>query len=224
MEMLITINPLPHPSTYANTNVEFFSSVPIPIQESDPHQDQIDIITSTDDVLPPSIKNDDLYEEEVDDVDDLRVDNFIQNSKHEFSEIVRNAIVKFECIDARVKFDVFFDENDDLSNFMFVIFDKVFSLLSAESEDTIFDPGSLPYTLISPKPFLHLHPDHPMCQCPKPTWHFPPFSLAILNSHGYKRNTSKWDILPEISVEKAQVMSKGPPRGSNRDYSLSING
>nr|GEY50115.1 hypothetical protein [Tanacetum cinerariifolium] len=34
-----------------------------------------------------------------------------------------------------------FDENDDNSYFMFVIFAKVFSLLSAESEDTIFDPG-----------------------------------------------------------------------------------
>nr|GEV01629.1 hypothetical protein [Tanacetum cinerariifolium] len=54
--------------------------------------------------------------------------------------VVRNIIVKFECIDARVKFDVFNDETDDLSYFMFVIFDKVFSLLSAESEDTIFDP------------------------------------------------------------------------------------
>nr|GEZ59815.1 hypothetical protein [Tanacetum cinerariifolium] len=34
-----------------------------------------------------------------------------------------------------------FDENDDNSYFMFVIFAKVFSLLFAESEDTIFDPG-----------------------------------------------------------------------------------
>nr|GEX54467.1 hypothetical protein [Tanacetum cinerariifolium] len=37
--------------------------------------------------------------------------------------------------------DVFNNENNDLSYFIFVIFDKVFSLLSAESEDTIFDPG-----------------------------------------------------------------------------------
>nr|GFC39879.1 hypothetical protein [Tanacetum cinerariifolium] len=45
--------------------------------------------------------------------------------------VVRNSIVKFECIDARMKFDV---ENDV---FKFI----VFSLLFAESEDTIFDPG-----------------------------------------------------------------------------------
>nr|GEY83712.1 hypothetical protein [Tanacetum cinerariifolium] len=55
--------------------------------------------------------------------------------------VVRSVIVKFEYIDARVKFDVFNDENDVLSCFMFVIFAKMFSFLSAESEDMIFDPG-----------------------------------------------------------------------------------
>nr|GEZ27259.1 reverse transcriptase domain-containing protein [Tanacetum cinerariifolium] len=171
MEMLFTINPRPHPSTYANTNVESFSSLPIPVQDNDSQQEEIDVVTVTDDVLPPSVENDDS-DREVDAVDDLRVDNSISNSEHESSEskdsdfdnpsvplpppkppdkefdfeidfrveisVVRNTIVKFECIDARVKFDVSNDENDDLSYFMFA---KVFSLLSAESEDTIFDPG-----------------------------------------------------------------------------------
>nr|GFA79684.1 reverse transcriptase domain-containing protein [Tanacetum cinerariifolium] len=138
-----------------------------------PHecQEEIDVVTVTDNVLPPSIENDDS-DGEVDAVDDLRVDNSIQNSEHEYSKsgdfdfdnpsiplpppeppdeefdfeidfgnkilVVRNTIVKFKCINARIKFDVFSDENDVLSYFMF---DTVFSLLSAESEDTIFDPG-----------------------------------------------------------------------------------
>nr|GEY05371.1 hypothetical protein [Tanacetum cinerariifolium] len=174
IEMLFTINPHPHPSTYANTNVESFSSLPIPIQESDSHQEEIDVVIITNDVLPPSVDNDDS-KEEVDAVDVLRVYNFIQNSEHEYSEskdsdfdspplplppleppdkefnfeiafekeilVVTSAIVKFECIDARVKFDVFNDENDVLSYFMFDIFAKEFLLLSAESEDTIFDLG-----------------------------------------------------------------------------------
>nr|GFB39107.1 hypothetical protein [Tanacetum cinerariifolium] len=136
--------------------------------ESNYHQEEIDVVSVTDDVLPPS---DDDSDEEVDVVGDLCDDNFIQNSEHEYSEsedsdfdnpplplpppeppdkevnfkkeisVVRNAIVKFECIDARVKFDVFNDENNVLSYFMFVIFAKEFSLLSAESEDSIFDPG-----------------------------------------------------------------------------------
>nr|GEV32008.1 reverse transcriptase domain-containing protein [Tanacetum cinerariifolium] len=169
MEMLFTINPRPHPSTYPATNVESFSSL---IQESDPHQEEIDVVIVTDDVLPPDVENYDS-DGEVDAVDDLRVDNSISNYEHEFSEsedsdfdnpsiplpppepldeefdfesdfgneisIVRNTIVEFECIDARVKFDVFNDENDDYSYFMFVIFDKMFSFLFPESEDTIFD-------------------------------------------------------------------------------------
>nr|GEZ36069.1 hypothetical protein [Tanacetum cinerariifolium] len=205
MEMLLTINPRPHPSTYANTNFESFSSFPIPVQDNGPHQEEIDVVTVTDDVLPPSVENDDSDGEEIDDngphqeeidvvtvtddvlppsvenddsdgeevdVDDLRVDNSISNYEYEFFEsedsdfdnpsvplpppkppdeefdfeidfgneisVVRNTIVKFECIDARVKFDVFNDKNDDLSYFIFV---KVFSLLSVESEDTIFDLG-----------------------------------------------------------------------------------
>nr|GEU86245.1 hypothetical protein [Tanacetum cinerariifolium] len=135
MEMLFTINPRLHPSTYVNTNDESFSSLPIPIQDSDSHQEEIDVVTQTDDVLPPSVENDDSDGEEVA-VDVLRVDNSIRNSEHEFSEsedsdfdnplvplpppelpdeefdfeidfgdeisIVRNTIVKFECIDARV--------------------------------------------------------------------------------------------------------------------------
>nr|GFB11984.1 hypothetical protein [Tanacetum cinerariifolium]GFB32684.1 hypothetical protein [Tanacetum cinerariifolium] len=107
--------------------------------------------------------------EEVDDVGNLRVDNIIQNSKHEYFEsedsdldnpllllpppeppdkefdckidfekeisLVRNVFVKFECINAR---------NDENDVFMFIMLAKKFSLLSAESEDTIFDPGLSP--------------------------------------------------------------------------------
>nr|GEZ24987.1 hypothetical protein [Tanacetum cinerariifolium] len=167
MEMLFTINPRPHNPMNDNTNVESFSSLPIPIQESDSHQEEIDVVSVTNDVLPPSVDNVDS-DEEVDVVDVLRVDNFIQNSEHEYFEsedsdfdnpplplplpkppdkefnfeneisVVRSVIVKFECINARVKFDVFNDENDVVSYFMFVMFAKEFSLFSAKSEDTIF--------------------------------------------------------------------------------------
>nr|GEZ92282.1 reverse transcriptase domain-containing protein [Tanacetum cinerariifolium] len=75
MEMLFTINPHPHP-TNNNTNVKSFSSLPFPIQESDYHQEDIDVVSITDDVLPPSDDNNDS-DEEVDAVDVLRVDNFI---------------------------------------------------------------------------------------------------------------------------------------------------
>nr|GEX63291.1 hypothetical protein [Tanacetum cinerariifolium] len=150
-------------------NLDEFSGPLIPIHiDSDSHQEEIDVVTVTDDVLPPGVENDDS-DIAVDVVDDLRVDNSILNSEHEFFEnedsdfdkpsiplpppeppdkefesnfgdeilVVRNTIVEFE-FDARVKFEVSNDKNDDLSYFMFV---KMFSLLFAESEDTIFDPG-----------------------------------------------------------------------------------
>nr|GEY38438.1 retrovirus-related Pol polyprotein from transposon TNT 1-94 [Tanacetum cinerariifolium] len=85
MEMLFTINPCPHHPMNVNTNVESFSSLPIPIQESDSRQEEIDVVSITNDVLPPSVENDDS-DEEVDAVDVLRVDNFIQNSEHAYSE------------------------------------------------------------------------------------------------------------------------------------------
>nr|GFA00691.1 reverse transcriptase domain-containing protein [Tanacetum cinerariifolium] len=74
MEMLFTINSRPHNPTNDITNVESFYSLPIPNQESDPHQGEIDVISITNDVLPPS---DDDSDEEVDDVGDVRVDNVI---------------------------------------------------------------------------------------------------------------------------------------------------
>nr|GEZ56712.1 reverse transcriptase domain-containing protein [Tanacetum cinerariifolium] len=74
MEMLFIINPRPHHLTNDNTNVESFSPLPIPIQESDSRQEEIDVVFVTDDVLPPSVDN---LDEEVDGVDVLRVDNFI---------------------------------------------------------------------------------------------------------------------------------------------------
>nr|GFC09737.1 hypothetical protein [Tanacetum cinerariifolium] len=149
MEMLFTVNPRPHNPTNDNTNVESFSSLPISIQKSDPRQEEIDVVSITNDVLPPS---DDDSDEESEDSDfdsppfplpppeppDKEFD-FEINLGNEIS-VEMSVIVKIECIDARIKFDVFNDEKDVLSYSMFVIFAKEFSLLSADSEDTIFDP------------------------------------------------------------------------------------
>nr|GEY33119.1 reverse transcriptase domain-containing protein [Tanacetum cinerariifolium] len=85
MEMLFTINPRPHPLMNANTNVESLPSLPIPVQDGDFQREEIYIVTSTDDVLPPSVKNDDS-DGEINAVNDLRVDNSILNSEHEFFE------------------------------------------------------------------------------------------------------------------------------------------
>nr|GEY50654.1 reverse transcriptase domain-containing protein [Tanacetum cinerariifolium] len=72
MEMLFTINLRPHNLTNDNTNVESFSS--FPNQENEPRQEEIDVVSVTNDALPPS---DDDSDEEVDDIGDVRVDNVI---------------------------------------------------------------------------------------------------------------------------------------------------
>nr|GEZ91272.1 hypothetical protein [Tanacetum cinerariifolium] len=68
----------------------------------------------------------------------------------EFGEeisVVMNTINELECLDPKDEFDIFTnDGNNDYSSFMFVICSKMFlSFLSAESEDTIFDPGFTPH-------------------------------------------------------------------------------
>nr|GFA29242.1 reverse transcriptase domain-containing protein [Tanacetum cinerariifolium] len=128
MEMLFTINLRPHNPMNNNTNIESFSSFPIPNQVSKPCQEEIDV------VLPPS---DDDSDEEVDAVGDLRVDNFIQNSEHEYSESEDSdfdnppfPLPPPEPPDKEFDFEIDFQNEISVE----------FSLLSAESEDTIFDP------------------------------------------------------------------------------------
>nr|GEZ73382.1 reverse transcriptase domain-containing protein [Tanacetum cinerariifolium] len=170
IDMLFIINP--RPTVNANTIVESIPSSLILVQDNESQWEEIDIATDTDELLPPGVENDDDLEEEIDAVEELRVDNSISNSENELSDdeasdfdnpsfprpppeppdaefdfepdseeeilVVMNIIDELECLDPRDEFD-----NDDYSSFMFVIYSKVFSfLLSAESEDTIFDPGT----------------------------------------------------------------------------------
>nr|GEW56245.1 reverse transcriptase domain-containing protein [Tanacetum cinerariifolium] len=120
MEMLFTINPRSLPPVNANTNVESIPSLPIPIQDNDSQREEIDIVTSTDDVLPPSVKNDDSDGE----VDESDFDN------------PSVPLPPLEPPDE--EFDFKIDFGDEILVLRNTI---VFSLLSAGSEDMIFDSG-----------------------------------------------------------------------------------
>nr|GEU85138.1 reverse transcriptase domain-containing protein [Tanacetum cinerariifolium] len=78
MEMLFTINPRPRPMVNANTIVESIPSSLVLIQDNDSQREEIDIVTSTNDVLPPGFENDDS-DGEIDVVEELRVDNSISS-------------------------------------------------------------------------------------------------------------------------------------------------
>nr|GEZ30726.1 hypothetical protein [Tanacetum cinerariifolium] len=158
-EMLFTINPRPHPTVNANTIVESIPSSLFSIQDNESQREEIDIFTSTDELLPLGFENDDSHGE-VDVVEELHVDNSISNSKNELSDDVasdfgnpsvprpppepsdaeidfeldaKNSVVmndEFKCLEGSLLKLLLLN-----SSFMFV------SFLSAESEDTIFDLG-----------------------------------------------------------------------------------
>nr|GFC05507.1 hypothetical protein [Tanacetum cinerariifolium] len=85
MEMLFTINLCPRPTVNANTVVESFPSSFIPVQDNDSQREEIDIVTNTDELLPPGFENDDS-KGEIDVVEELHVDNFISNYENELSD------------------------------------------------------------------------------------------------------------------------------------------
>nr|GEY62104.1 hypothetical protein [Tanacetum cinerariifolium] len=158
MEMLFTINPRPRPTVNANMIIESFPSPLILVQDNDSQRKEIDIVTNMDELSPPGFENDDS-EGEIDDdpsfpqpppkPPDAEFD-FKPDSEEEIS-VVMNDIDEFKCLDPRDEIDVSTNnENDNYFPSMFVIriflpyliYSEVFSfLLSAESEDTIFDPG-----------------------------------------------------------------------------------
>nr|GEX06129.1 hypothetical protein [Tanacetum cinerariifolium] len=122
-------------TTHANESLPEYDSFWFEIE---PHQERL-INVMKNDILDDS-SNDPLLEEA-----DLFLasDNSIPpvplpppeppDEEFDFGDEISVVIDKLEGIDAKVEF-----ENH---NYYFFMFDKVFSLLSAESEDTIFDPG-----------------------------------------------------------------------------------
>nr|GFA12314.1 hypothetical protein [Tanacetum cinerariifolium] len=105
----------------ANTIVESFPSLPIPVQDGDSQREEIDIVTETDDVLPlskmsyPTMRHPILITHQFHDLlrnHQMLSFNFEPDSGEEIL-VVMNAI--------RDEFDVSNDENDDYCSFMFVI-------------------------------------------------------------------------------------------------------
>nr|GEV62394.1 reverse transcriptase domain-containing protein [Tanacetum cinerariifolium] len=153
MEMLFTINPHPHHLVNANTNVDTDDVLPPGVENDDSERevDAVDDLRVDNSILNSEHESSESEESDFDNPSvplpppeppDEELDFEIDFGDEIL--VVRNTIVEFECVDARVKFDVSNDENDDLSYFMFVMFVMVFSFLFAESEDTIFDPGFTP--------------------------------------------------------------------------------
>nr|GEX02218.1 hypothetical protein [Tanacetum cinerariifolium] len=167
-----------------NTFIDFSSKFDFSgelAHDGDSQQEEIDVVTSTDDVLHPSVENDDdsindpLLEEAglflFDNLIPSGIENFPDDSEGDirFLEelLIDDSILSHESSDSNFEDNPSFpqpppkpldaetdtgeeilvvmnekDKDVDYSFSIFVIYPKMFSLLlSAESVDTIFDPG-----------------------------------------------------------------------------------
>nr|GFA17171.1 hypothetical protein [Tanacetum cinerariifolium] len=128
---------------------------------NDPLLEEADLFLASDNSTPPGIENfPNDSERDIRFLEALLIDDSIPFSVSEESDfdnlsfprsppeppdfktdageeilVVMNDIVEFESLNPRDEFD-----DDNYSSFMFLIYLKVFSFLSAQSEDTIFDP------------------------------------------------------------------------------------
>nr|GEY11918.1 hypothetical protein [Tanacetum cinerariifolium] len=157
----------------ADTIIESIPSLPIPVQDGNSQREEIDIVTETDDVLPPSVeKDDDLSIESLLKEADLflAADNSIPPGIENVADdpegdirfleelLIDDSILSHESSDFNFEDNLSIprphpeppdaetdageeilvvmndkDEDVDYSSFITVMFDKVFSLLSAES-------------------------------------------------------------------------------------------
>nr|GEU99614.1 hypothetical protein [Tanacetum cinerariifolium] len=127
---------------------------------SDPLLEEADLFLASDNSIPPGIENfANDSEGDIRFLEELLIDDSILFHESSDSNFEDNPSVSrpppeppdFEN-DAGEEIPVVMNDKDEFddenySSFIFVIFAKVFSLLSAESEDTIFDPGFTPHRL-----------------------------------------------------------------------------
>nr|GEX63201.1 hypothetical protein [Tanacetum cinerariifolium] len=155
IENLLYENSSPRPPEELNAEiadiiVESIPLLPIPVQDGNSQQEKIDVVTSSDDVLPPSVENDDDYDLHLEEVDLFLSEDSIPPGIENIADDPEGDIrfLKELLIDDSfflMKTLVVMNDKDKFDeDFHLFIFDKVFALLSAESEDTIFDPGFYP--------------------------------------------------------------------------------
>nr|GEZ41762.1 hypothetical protein [Tanacetum cinerariifolium] len=156
IENLFYDNSFPRPPEELNAEIAYtiIDSIPlpIPVQDGNSQQEEIDIVTETDDVLPPGIENfADDPEGDIHFLEELLIDDSILShesfdSSFEDSPLIPRPPPEPPDVetDAGEEIPVVMNDKDedvDCSSFIFVIYLEMFPfLLSAESEDTIFDP------------------------------------------------------------------------------------
>nr|GEX88680.1 reverse transcriptase domain-containing protein [Tanacetum cinerariifolium] len=143
MEKLLTINSFPRPleNFHANTIIETLPTSPIPVGDSDFLREEINIFTSTDDLIPLGIKSDDYdSERDIYFLEELLVNDSIPFLKNESSNFDHHDDPSFprpppEPSDA----EVFFDFKPNSGELISAVMNNIDEL----NEDKCFDPGGV---------------------------------------------------------------------------------
>ncbi|GJS33191.1 hypothetical protein Tco_0531573 [Tanacetum coccineum] len=146
-------------SEYSNATIESLSPSPLPVEDSDPFMEDIDILLASDDSTPPGVESDYDSEGDILSLEELLNDDSVPlvESNHFTFDIEPDTVEKndldelneAECFDPRGDENVVFlnVEEDDSFTFTictflpFVTYPEVSPLLSSTKiEDTVFDP------------------------------------------------------------------------------------
>nr|GEU41609.1 hypothetical protein [Tanacetum cinerariifolium] len=141
MKRLFIINPCPRllENFHANTIIETLPTSPIPLKDSDSQREEIDIFTGTDDLLPPSIENDNYDSEgDINVLEELLVDDSISLPENESSDFDHQDDPLFprpppEPSDVEFLFDLEPNSGEVIT----VVINNIVKL----NEDECFDPG-----------------------------------------------------------------------------------
>ncbi|GKC71525.1 hypothetical protein Tco_1117408 [Tanacetum coccineum] len=147
-------------SEYSDATIESLSPSPIPVEDSDPFMEEIDIFLASDDSTPPGVESDYDSEGDILLLEELLNDDLVPLAEYnhftfdvEPDTSVKNDLDELnedECFDPGGGENVVFlnVEEDDSFTFTirtflpFVTYPEVSPLLSStKNEDTIFDPG-----------------------------------------------------------------------------------
>nr|GEV17653.1 reverse transcriptase domain-containing protein [Tanacetum cinerariifolium] len=134
MERLLTINPCPlsMEKFHANTIFETLPTSHILVQDSDSQREEIDIFTSTDNLLPSSIESDYDLDREIYVLEELLVDNSIPCSENELYDFDHDNPSFLRPPPERP--DVEFDLEPNLGEVISEVMNNI-------NEDECFDPG-----------------------------------------------------------------------------------
>ncbi|GKF68437.1 hypothetical protein Tco_0198116 [Tanacetum coccineum] len=148
-------------NVHQSSVIESFPVSPIPVEDSEPAQEEIDIFLVPDDLIPPGAENDDSEDEDnelpnLDHQDDPSIPHPPPDAEKRFEPEAGILIIKvFKGVSKPHDFmtNILPTLPTLVSDLTFILF--LSSFLSFGSEDTVFDPGiiTFPFSYLDPVAF-----------------------------------------------------------------------